>query len=114
MDLSAATVLFLAQHFPQMQQKLFIKFLLHKHVQPFEDAPFQSAGILTYLVEKWPQGFKPSPEMKLLRNLAKFAALTKAPTRTASLAYFQQTCLEEVEAADLSDKKLEKADSEED
>jgi len=113
-DLSASTVLFLGQHFPQLQHKLYIKFLLQKGVQPFEDASFQSAGILTYLVENWPEGFKASPEMELLRILTKFAALTKAPTRIASLAHFEKSCSEETTEAVLEDKQLENVDSEED
>lgn len=88
LNLDSATVLALAQAFPDSKKKVFVKFLLERGVQPFQGCSFKRAGIVNFLTGKWT--FQPNPEMELLLTLAKFAELTNAPTRLSSLARFQK------------------------
>jgi ubiquitin-protein ligase len=85
--LDAATAIHLAASFPEHRRKIYIQYLLQRGVQPFADTPFKSAGMIEFLTDRW--NFKATPEMELLQTIGKLSDLTKAPTRLASLAHFE-------------------------
>jgi len=86
-NLDPATVLALAHKHPDSKQKIFVQYLLSQNIEPFENCPFQSAGIIDFLTERW--NFEAKPEMKLLLKLAKLGEMTKTQTRLASIEYFK-------------------------
>merc|ERR1719464_1922881 len=102
MDLTLAFALARSQ--PELKNKIFLKYCLSKGIKPYADLDFASAGMLDFLTERWT--FKANPEMKLLLNLAKFAELTNAPTRAASLQRFQK--LEQVKQEQSDDELQDK------
>jgi len=112
--LDAATAIHLAASFPEHRRKIYIQYLLQRGVQPFADTPFKSAGMIEFLTDRW--NFKATPEMELLQTIGKLSDLTKAPTRLASLAHFENQpeiviTVEEFEKSDseaeLEDKVIE-------
>jgi len=99
MKLDPATALALAKSFPDFKEKVFVQYLLQCNIQPYKDAPFQSAGIIDFLTQRW--NFEAAPEMTLLLKLAKLGELTNAPTRLASLDHFEKLKAAEADVENL-------------